>query len=292
MRQLMNRLNFSGHESFHCRSTWLKKGFDYINEGCNFSDPQGIVRLGVGKNMLTSIQYWMSAFGLFDSHKQVSEVANFILDTEGRDPFLEDPASLWLLHYYLVKTGKASIFSLVFNEFRKERVEFTKDHLYGFITRKCSEEKTPFSSNTIKKDISVFLRTYLRPTNTSTDIENQFSGLLVDCELIESFRGEEEHVEWFRIANSSGDHIPDEIILFGILDSINSESSISVNTLLVEQDSVGSIFALNREGLVRKLKRLQLRYKNLVYSDDAGIREIQLKETIDKWAVLDDYYRQ
>ena len=47
------RLVFSGHESFQCRNLWLKKGYDFIKNGNSFNDEDAVVKLGVGKNMVT-----------------------------------------------------------------------------------------------------------------------------------------------------------------------------------------------------------------------------------------------
>ena len=57
------RYSFSGHESFHCRSLWLKKGYDFLNNGYAFNSPDAVVHLGVGKNMVAAIRFWMKAFG-------------------------------------------------------------------------------------------------------------------------------------------------------------------------------------------------------------------------------------
>ncbi len=48
----MNKLSFSGHESFHCRQFWLKKGYDFVQRRGKFSDKNAVVELGVGKNMV------------------------------------------------------------------------------------------------------------------------------------------------------------------------------------------------------------------------------------------------
>lgn len=289
---MMNKLNFSGHETFYCRLPWLKKGYDYIKMGYKFNQPDGVVHLGVGKNMLSAIQYWMTAFDLINSHKNLTQFADYIFNDEGRDPYIEDPGTLWLLHYFLVKKDFASIYSLIFNEFRKERLEFTREHLTSFIKRKCEEKKFSFNENTIRKDISVFLRTYLKPKKNVTDIEENFSGLLVDCELIEEISQTEEKTNWYRIINSERDNIPEEVILFVILDNHFYGDSIPFNTILLDYNSVGNIFAISGDGLTKKIKNLQQKYKSIVYYNDAGIREIQFKEDLNKWAILDDYYRK
>lgn len=61
---MATRYTFSGHESFCCKSLWLKKGYDAVSAGLDFNSPDAVARLGVGKNMVSAIRYWMRAFGL------------------------------------------------------------------------------------------------------------------------------------------------------------------------------------------------------------------------------------
>jgi len=60
----MSKLRFSGHESFICKQFWLKKGYDFLNQNFSFNDDSAVVKLGVGKNMVASIRYWMKTFEL------------------------------------------------------------------------------------------------------------------------------------------------------------------------------------------------------------------------------------
>ena len=55
---------FSGHDSFQCRDLWLKKGFDFLISGNSFNDSDAVVKLGVGKNMVSSIKFWLKAFNI------------------------------------------------------------------------------------------------------------------------------------------------------------------------------------------------------------------------------------
>ena len=82
-----NKSIFYGHESFPCKSLWLKKGYDFIMEGNNFNSPDAVVQLGVGKNMVSSIRYWLKVFGIFEDDK-LTEIAHYIFNNEkGRDPY-------------------------------------------------------------------------------------------------------------------------------------------------------------------------------------------------------------
>ena len=99
----MSNLKFSGHDTFHCRQQWLLKGIELIdNEELNgFHDLEGaILNLGVGKNMVLSIQYWLRAFGLIDEEKNLTKIAELIFsEKKGYDRYLEDEGTLWLLQY-------------------------------------------------------------------------------------------------------------------------------------------------------------------------------------------------
>ena len=161
------RYSFSGHESFHCKSLWLKKGYDFICNKKHFADTDSVVELGVGKNMVSAIRYWLKAFSL-TKEDTLTDLAEYIFSTNtGRDPFCEDIATLWVLHYNLVKSQVASIYQLVFIDFQRERREFDKVQLLSFIKRKCSvpEQKNVYNENTVSKDINVFLHSYIEPND-------------------------------------------------------------------------------------------------------------------------------
>ena len=72
----MSKLIFSGHESFHCRNVWLKKGYDFLYLKHKFSEPSAVVNLGVGKNMVSAINFWMKSFGLMTDSYKLTEYRN------------------------------------------------------------------------------------------------------------------------------------------------------------------------------------------------------------------------
>ncbi len=58
------KYTFSGHESFPCKTLWLKKGYDFVRAEKDFNAPEAVVDLGGGKNMVSAIRYWFKSFGL------------------------------------------------------------------------------------------------------------------------------------------------------------------------------------------------------------------------------------
>jgi hypothetical protein len=285
----ITKYTFSGHDSFQCRQLWLKKGFDYVQEGKNFNDEDAVVQLGVGKNMVSSIRFWLKAFNIIDNKDIPTVFGKRLFDDEtGYDPFLEDEASLWLLHYQLVKNGFASIYSIIFNEFRKEKLFFNKETFVNYVKR--IGESNPdlnFNENTVAKDFIVFANLY-KSDPESKDVEDSFSGILSEIELLKTTgKGKDEQ---FFIENSERDNLPETIVLYSILDNPNYGNSISLNSLEFDLNSPGSIFALNRSGLMNKISDIVDDFKDITFTDQAGIKELQFKKKVDAYTILDQYY--
>ena len=293
----MDTLYFTGHETFYCRNYWLKKGLDLLWNGKKFNE-EAVVELGVGKNMVNAIRFWLKAFALVDEEEQPNELAEFIFhDEKGIDPFIEDPATIWLLHYYLVTQKRSSIYHFVFNIFRKQRIEFNEDQLITFLNRKVEESSQNIHSSSIKKDARVFLQNYLLPTKTK-GIEDDFSRLLYELELVQRFhKGEERDAKnnkqpwWFRIDNKFRADLPYEVVLYCIKENPAYGNAISFRQLSSDQDSVGTVFALSDSGLMHKIEQIVKNHpKKAVFTDDGGVRVLQFKSDIDHKAILKKYY--
>ena len=283
------KYTFSGHDSFQCRQLWLKKGYDYVQEGKNFNDEDAVVQLGVGKNMVSSIRFWLKAFNVIDNKDIPTEFGKRLFDDEnGYDPFLEDEASLWLLHYQLVKNSYATTYNIIFNEFRKEKLFFNKETFVNYLKR--IGESNPdfnFNENTVAKDFIVFANLYKNDTD-SKDVEDSFSGILSEIELLKTTgKGKDEQ---FYIENTERDNLPESVVLYAILDNLNYGNSISLNSLEFDINSPGSIFALNRSGLMNKISEITSEFKDITFTDQAGIKELQFKNKPNANTILDKYY--
>ncbi|NLK26977.1 MAG: DUF4007 family protein, partial [Clostridiales bacterium] len=82
----------------------------------------------------------------------------------------------------------------------------------------------------------------------------------------------------------------DAVVLFTILDNSNYGNSISLNSLEFDLNSPGSIFALNRSGLMNKISEIVSEFKDITFTDQAGIKELQFKKKSDAFTILDTYY--
>lgn len=278
----MSRYSFSGHESFHCKSLWLKKGYDYLLAGNHFTDIDSVAKLGVGKNMVASIRFWLRAFGLSQSD-ELTDIAEFLFDTEhGRDPYAEDLNTLWVLHFLLVVTGIASIYNLTFVEYQREKKEFSKDELRNFIKRKCSvpEQWNVYNENTVKKDIGVLLKNYVAPKDLK-NIED-FSALLIGLGLIVN---KDSDVYSYRVTEP--EDIAPDVVLFALLTLSGGDKTLSFDIL----QKLSLVFCLPIVSLIEIIRKIEKLYPGMVvFSDNSGIKNVQFIGELNRFDVLDNYY--
>ncbi len=291
---MTSKLTFSGHESFICKQFWLKKGYDFFEKHKKLNANDAVVELGVGKNMVSSIRFWLKSFGLLNESDNINDLAKFLFGEKGSDPFIEDFGTVWLLHYYLIKTNKASIYNMIFNEFRKERFEFTRNQLHNFLKRKCEEYDFNYNENTINSDIKVFLKSYIKLIEGKIEIEDDFVGLLIDLELVKHYKAKDldynNLIDWYKIDNDERSELPYQVVLYAILDNPSYGNSVSFKELQIGYNSPGMIFAINAEGLFNKIEKIIENYTQIIFTETAGNQLLQFNSKPNKWAVLNDYY--
>ncbi|WP_430410864.1 DUF4007 family protein [Kordia sp.] len=248
----------------------MKKGFDFVNNNGKFTD-EACIDLGVGRNMVNSIRFWLKAFNVIDlENEKNTEIADFIFNEEsGKDKYLENETTLWLLHYLLVSQEYSSIYSIIFNHFRKIKPEFDKDNFVSYML----SENSKINKNTLGKDFSIFLRTYY--SKDIKNIEDSFYGLLSDLSLVHEIKKDTSLK--FYIQNATENSIPLDLVLFVILENQNYGQSISFKQLFNDFNSVGNIFAFTQEQLEKKLIQISEKYSSILYTNDAGVKELQFK---------------
>lgn len=283
-----NKINyrFSGHESFPCKSLWLKKGYDFVVAGNDFNSPEAVIELGVGKNMVASIRYWLRVFGITKDDKLTSLAEYLFNDKNGKDKYLEDIATLWLLHFNLIFSEEATIYKMFFCGVQRERTHFEKEQVLTYVKLRMVEagKVTLFNANTVKKDIGVLLQNYTLPRKAQSN--EDFSSLLIDLDLIR--QNAEGKGYYFNIDGKR--KVTKEIFLYGLLKLKEQEgdNTISFDTI---QERVGMVFCMQNFETIDLLKQLASEYSQyFAYSDVAGIKQVQFTKDLDIKQVLDNYY--
>ena len=277
---------FSGHESFPCKTLWLKKGYDFVVHNKDFNNPEAVIDLGVGKNMVASIRYWLKVFGLCQNELP-TWLGNYLFnDEDGRDLYIEDLATLWILHFHLVFNQDATLYNLFFCGYQKGHTQFEREQIVTYVKLHMIEanKQNVFNENTVKKDISVLIQNYALPRKYQSN--EDFSSLLIDLDLIrQNTEGKGYYI------NIDGKRkVAKEIFMYAllVLKEQEGDNTISYDTV---QDKVGLTFCMQDYETIEMLKLLANEYSDYMsYNDNAGIRMIQFTQNLGKEQVLNDYY--
>lgn len=291
-----NEIAFGRQESFGLRYGWLTKGTQaFLQSPDIFEQGDATVTLGVGRNMVRSIKYWLQAACILErighAELQLTSIGEFIFGNTGVDPYLEDDTTLWLLHWLIATNATtATVFFWFFNYFHRAEfgVEDVNTSLINFLKENTERQ---FAKKTIKNDVQVLLRMYTTQHAHSDDsliMESPFSNM----GLISYFP--KEKVYRSRLIKR-GD-VP--VCVFGYaLMSIfykDKSSEISIDKLMYTKNgtsSLGSVFRVSEEGFLYLVDKLIETYPGVFeYSDSAGLRQIYLLDRVTPFSFLIKHY--
>jgi len=288
----MLTLSFTGHETFPFRYGWLKKGVDAaVDDTAFFSNERAMVSFGVGKNMVQSIKHWCLAANLISGERGEASarieyaptaLGQLIISDAGFDSFLEDPATLWLIHWQIA-TNQAACPSWfwLFNHWHA--VEFSKETIYAEMNKWLEQNSfKDVSENMLRRDIDCCLRTYVHSRRTtSAAVEETFDCPLTELNLI----AELEDGKTYGFRRGEQKTLPNGILLFALDEFWNAHhtggKSISLEKLAHDAGSPGKVFKLDTESLISRLDRIEeVSGGAFSYRESAGIKQVfRHKET-------------
>lgn len=292
-----DRCAFGRHETFPLRYSWLTKGFQALCDDSRvFESEDATVRLGVGKNMVNAIRYWLQAARLVErvdgSYKRTTLGMRVFDDNEGYDPYLEDEGTIWLIHWLIATNAQlATAWFWFFNQFHKPEfvVQELATALADFAKGKVNGRT---SVKTIKQDASILLRMYSRTRiSARTSIEDVLDSPLAMLGLIQP----DSSGKHFRSPPQRRD-VPVGIIGFAVIDLCNA---MNVAQIPIEQlmygdrglPALGAVFRLTEDALLARLELL-VRAEPTVFEirEIAGIHQLYLLDQVDQFNMLATQY--
>jgi len=291
---------FSGHETFPIRYGWLKKVFDacillekrkHNNSIVKdlFNNDEAIVILGVGKNMVASMKHWSIYTSMLDIDNDknlfINDFARCIFnDEDGFDPWLENYATLWYIHWNLVriKNNDNNLFTYLwfFNCWNGN--SFDKETLIKGIIEVLEDNglKIP-STDTIKRDIECFLGVYVPKTGKNKSDEDKIESPLTELELISPITSR----DLFQINRGIKPNLSIYTFLFGLFmfwDFYSPNArALSLESICYEFMSPGRLFLLNEDAIAGFMQNLNRETSGMLeYTETAGMKQILLNKTI------------
>lgn len=289
---------FSGHETFSLRITWLPKAVAALSDGKDpFRDPRkGMEALGIGKNMVQSLAFWIQATGVAEKDDMndfiITEFGKQIFDADsGKDPYLENTQTLWLLHWNLCqgwmegeRHRRPYAWHHFVNKLRDDEITATEtvDHFQGAETPSGRE----LSGVTLRQHFDVFLRTYVDGETSGPRAlpEDTLDSPLTPLRLIRP-HGEKKLVSGrretvYRIQNGPKPSL--SLLTFRHClhqwwnQAYPNEQALTVRQISLDDDSPGRVFRLPENSIHDLLVSLAKQFpKELSIIDSRSQRSVQ-----------------
>lgn len=292
-----SKVAFGRHETFGLRYGWLPKGFQaFIENPDIFKDDEATVRLGVGKNMVSSIRYWLQASRMIERTNDglfATRLGVDLLSEDGWDPYLEDEATIWLIHWLTATNAElATATYWLFNRFHKP--EFTTLEVTSALLDFAKEKITAKTSETtIKNDIALTLRMYVQSKgNTRTPLEEALDSPLSLLNLVSRLPGN----KMYQSKSEVHERLPLGIFGFAVTEIFNIHESnmIPIEDLMYSDDGIpalGSVFRLTENALITKLEKLVSYIPGLFeLRETAGIHQLYKLEDVQPKQYLKKHY--
>jgi Protein of unknown function (DUF4007) len=264
---------FSGHESFACRYAWLPKAYRAITRDPSifFHEERSMVELGIGKNMVRSLRFWMDAMGVATvsnerGHKP-TEFGDAVLSETGLDPYLEDEQTLWLLHWNVSSRANPTLFAWAHLLSEWPYPEFTRTEALESFRRRTTSLGHDHSDVTLAQHFDVFLHTYIGTRGSKVAVEDSLDGPLVGLNLIVP-AGERRNVggRWetvYAFRRESKPDISDALFEYCVRDfwdrQANGEATLSLRTVATASGSPGQVFKLTEDDVRQRLEAISRR---------------------------------
>jgi hypothetical protein len=299
----LDRVSFSGHETFPFRTGWLKKGYAAAAHNPRvFSDQdKAMTLLGVGKNMVRSVRHWCLATrllkeGVKDGIKGLvpTDLGRQIFETF--DPYLEDSGTLWLVHWSLVTNAeKATTWYSVFSGWFQ--TEFTKEDIVRFLQERLRDHgHTEIAESSIRRDVDCFVRTYVPARATPTlSLEDALDCPLTELNLISELSDRKT----YRFQRANHPTLPDLVLAYMLLEfweeTASERESLSFEDLMYKPGSPGRVLRFEENAMIERLERMEkITAGVFTFTTSAG-----LKQLLKGWRriespvkLLEEYYIQ
>lgn len=292
------RPQFSGHETFPLRYGWLKKAYDAVYDREDGSDGKlaftrddSIARFGVGKNMVSSMRHWATASGIIEDGEGPNALVTTALGRRlfgriGLDRYVENPATLWLVHWNLAGHPEKTTWYWSFNNF--PGATFEREQLVRALEKVANDRGWPrVSATTIRRDVECFLRTYVaKAASGATSPEDSMESPLAELGLIKAVGRR----DGFRFVRGPKSSLGNGVFLYALIDfwsKYTASQTLSFEAVAHEPGSPGRVFLLDENDVADRLLALEDFTKgSFRWSETAGLKQVIRDVALDMDAAL------
>ena len=240
-------ISFKASQSFVLRDGWIQKAFIEMKQhpGVNvFSKKDGVVYLGVGSNMVTSIKYWLDASGVIEqTPRKISELSELGSLIDKYDPFLESSLSWQLIHTQLARNFEsAPLFWILFNVLSASE-SFTKESFVEDTLSYLESRGITANQQYIEDDFGVLVRSYISAGKSDPE-DNMDCPLSTLALLKQTGRGQ------FRKAAMPLEMLDPRVVFYLTKSIIGKKDSATFDDIVSMKEGPCKVFNLDRTTLM------------------------------------------
>ena len=301
---------FSGHESFPFRYTWLPKAIRGLKENpllfSNDDDDEAMVSLGIGKNMVRSMRFWVHATGMAESgdhgSMKPSALGQILFNDAGLDPFLEDIQTLWVLHWNIATQKDEPLFAWRFLLNDWQESEFAEQGVLRAFERESQRLARKLSLVTLKQHFEVFLHTYIPTRGKKAEIlEDNLDCPLTELELItivgERDLGGHRREVVYAFRREEKPSITTELFSWALNDFWEkmhpNEKTLPVGVIATGVGGPGQIFKIPEGDVMARLAEIEsVTNGAFSYQESSALPQMHRERQIDGFALLDSAFKR
>jgi hypothetical protein len=252
-------MKFGQHQTFHLRVNWLRKGISMVRKDPRFFyDKEAAEKVGLGKNMVQSLKFWMLTTNIIyeskhqETKQAIHHITNFGKLIDVYDPYLNYPDTLSLLHYYILeRSDPLTVWDWFFN-INSSKVSTKEELVNSLIFWASTIQNIEPLEKSIKRDIDCVLRLYT--SDTVEDPEEVTQSPLSSLGLLSDHKGmiKKNMVGYGTIGLSALMYV---LLKYGEAKEINN---ISIDEIEGNSNLWGKIFHLSRVEIIKALEVLEV----------------------------------
>lgn len=277
-------MSFARHQTFYLRSGWLAKAIELLpGDPKLFSGSDAPIKLGIGKNMVQSLRFWVVATGLASSGNNGISLTNFGKMVLEHDPYFELDLTWWLIHYHLVTNkDESTSWYFIFNQIPLKEID---RNTFVEIILKTFDNN--ISVSTLHKDFDCIVSTYVPSEKNQGTPEDNIICPLTRLGLLKSIKFQGV------LKSTPAKKLPLEVLYLAIKNASSTTNRLiaqrNISDLLDEQGNIGKVFNLPIDVIYNYLDMLQERGL-IQYSRKYDVESITIIDE-DPWKLIETAYR-
>lgn len=285
-------MGFGQHQSFYLRSNWITMALENLNDEDFFSEKSNYLRLGIGKNMFSSLRHWMVATGVAEKKKKgalgLSPLGKIIKEYDV-NCLQKDTKSI--LHYNLcADSGRAETWYWFFNLLNGKK--FIKDDLFeNKLKVWVNEQGKTIVDNTLRKDLDCLIQVYTNSENLD-DPEDTVYSPLASLGILTTSTNEDLII--IQKNEMSIDSVGEGALMYSLLRYLEDSgtTNTSIDDLLTKENLWGRVFNMNKQAIYEALNTLSLNSDNkLTFTRTNNLDTVNC-DYGDPISYLDNFYRK